>query len=98
MRQNVNGLFNREELKTLVAPIPPLDAQREIVTQIEKEQELVNANKQLIEIFEQKIKDRIGKVWGTSTSSVQETSTGSVQGDEKLAMVAEEGGEYGARK
>jgi len=25
---------------------------------------LVNANKQLIELFEQKIKDRISKVWG----------------------------------
>jgi len=25
---------------------------------------LINANKQLIKIFEQKIKDRIAKVWG----------------------------------
>ncbi len=39
-------------------------AQRQIVAQIAKEQTLVNANKQLIEIFEQKIKDRIAKVWG----------------------------------
>ena len=31
---------------------------------IAKEQELVNANKELITIFEQKIKDRIAKVWG----------------------------------
>jgi len=29
---------------------------------------MVNANKQLIEIFEQKIKDRIAKGWGASTS------------------------------
>ena len=45
-------------------PVPPVEIQRQIVAQIEKEQELVNANKQLIEIFEQKIKDRIAKVWG----------------------------------
>jgi len=45
-------------------PVPEIEAQNAIVTQIKKEQELVNANKQLIEIFEQKIKDRISKVWG----------------------------------
>lgn len=51
-------------LKEVVIPIAPLETQQQIVAQIEKEQELVNANKQLIEIFEQKIKDRIAKVWG----------------------------------
>ncbi len=45
-------------------PIPPLSTQNSIVAKIEKEQALVDANKQLIEIFEQKIKDRIAKVWG----------------------------------
>jgi len=45
-------------------PVPNNKIQNGIVFRIEKEQELVNANKQLIEIFEQKIKDRIAKVWG----------------------------------
>ncbi len=49
---------------TLSIPLPPLEAQRSIVAQIEKEQALVNASKKLIDIFEQKIKDRIAKVWG----------------------------------
>ncbi|WP_217447599.1 N-6 DNA methylase [Maribellus comscasis] len=49
-------------------PIPPINIQQEIVKQLEKEQDLINANKQLIELFEQKIKDRIAKVWGTSSS------------------------------
>lgn len=35
-----------------------------MVAQIETEQEMVNGNKKLIEIFEQKIKDKIGEVWG----------------------------------
>lgn len=56
-------LYNKIIEETTI-PIPPLDSQRQIVSQIEKEQELVNANKQLIEIFEQKIKDRIATVWG----------------------------------
>ncbi|MBX2976655.1 MAG: N-6 DNA methylase [Ignavibacteriaceae bacterium] len=52
------------KLKQLEIPIPDIETQRQIVAQIENEQALVNANKQLIEIFEQKIKDRIAKVWG----------------------------------
>ncbi len=51
-------------LRQFVIPLPPLETQRQIVARIQKEQELVNANKQLIQIFEQKIKDRIAKVWG----------------------------------
>lgn len=60
------------KLKQLEIPIPDIETQRQIVAQIEKEQELVNANKQLIEIFEQKIKDRIAKVWGEDKTK-QET-------------------------
>ena len=52
------------DLKKLPVPNPPIDTQNEIVQQIQVEQELVNSNKHLIEIFEQKIKDRIAKVWG----------------------------------
>lgn len=53
-----------EHFSRILIPKPPIETQQQIVAQIEKEQELVNANKQLIEIFEQKIKDRIAKVWG----------------------------------
>jgi type I restriction enzyme M protein len=52
------------KLKQLEIPIPDIETQRQIVAQIKNEQALVNANKQLIDIFEQKIKDRIAKVWG----------------------------------
>ena len=52
------------DLKKLPVPNPSLEIQNEIVQQIEVEQKLINANKQLTEIFEQKIKDRIAKVWG----------------------------------
>lgn len=45
-------------------PFPPIETQNEIVERIEDEQKLVNANKELIEIFKIKIKDRIAKIWG----------------------------------
>jgi type I restriction enzyme M protein len=44
--------------------LPPLQTQKKIVAEIESERELVEANKNLIEIFEKKIKDKIGEVWG----------------------------------
>ena len=56
--------LNKSFISSLKVPLIPLKTQKQIVAKIEKEQELVNANKELIKIFEQKIKDRIAKVWG----------------------------------
>jgi type I restriction enzyme M protein len=39
------------------------EVQQEIVARIEREQSLVNSNKELITIFEAKIKDEINKLW-----------------------------------
>ncbi len=64
--------INAKILATFQIPLPPLEMQNQIVAQIEKEQALVNANKALIEIYEQKIKDRIAKVWGTPASPEKE--------------------------
>lgn len=44
-------------------PIIPLEEQNLIVSQIEKEQQLVSASKELVNIYEQKIKDEINKLW-----------------------------------
>ena len=64
MRQNVNGLFNREELKEVYVPVPSLEEQQEIMRNIKEEMAIVEQNKRLIEIFEQKISDKISEVWG----------------------------------
>ena len=64
MRQNVNGLFNREELKDVLIPLPSLECQKQIVFNINEEVAIVKQNKRLIEIFEQKIKDKVSGVWG----------------------------------
>ena len=44
-------------------PLPSLET-RKIMLQIKEEMAIVDQNKRLIEIFEQKIKDKISEVWG----------------------------------
>lgn len=51
-------------IRSIKIPLAPIETQQRIVFEIDKELQLVNANKQLIEIFEQKIKNIISKVWG----------------------------------
>jgi len=41
-----------------------LETQQHIVDKIEREQGLVKANQQLIEIFEQKIQAKLAEIWG----------------------------------
>ncbi len=58
--------INSDDLRNVNVPLPSLEIQRSIVAEIEAEQALVNANKQLIERFEAKIKAAIDRVWGTA--------------------------------
>lgn len=58
--------LNQAKLNNISIPLPSLSVQQEIVSQIEAEQELVNANKKLIAIYEQEIKDKISEVWRDS--------------------------------
>lgn len=52
------------KLKQIQIPFPDLETQRHIVAQIDQEQKIINGNKKLIEIFEQKIKAKVKEVWG----------------------------------
>ena len=54
----------KSQLMELDIPLPLLDVQRRIVAELEAERALVDASKKLIEIFEKKINDKIGEVWG----------------------------------
>ncbi len=45
-------------------PLPSLETQRAIVAEIEAEQALVNANRELIARFEKKIQATLARVWG----------------------------------
>ena len=44
-------------------PIPSMPEQEMIVARIEKEEQLVNSNKELIQLYEQKIKDELNILW-----------------------------------
>ena len=52
------------EIKTIKIPLPPIETQRAIVAEIEAEQALVNANRDLITRFEGKIQNTLARVWG----------------------------------
>ena len=52
------------DLRNFKIPIPPLETQKQIIAEIEKEQKMVEECKKLIVIHEQKIKDKIAEVWG----------------------------------
>jgi type I restriction enzyme M protein len=64
MRQNVNGLFNREELKEVLIPVPSIETQQTVIARIQEEMAIIEQNKRLIKLFEQRIKDKISEVWG----------------------------------
>lgn len=52
------------DLKRLNIPLPSMEIQKTIVAAIGEEMKIVDQNKRLIEIFQQKIKDTIAEVWG----------------------------------
>ena len=51
-------------LNEATIPLPPLATQQAIVAEIEAEQALVNANRELIARFEKKIQATLARVWG----------------------------------
>lgn len=55
--------INIEILKIVEIPLPPLPIQEAIVAKIEAEKVLIDGNKKLIEIYEGKVKEAIGRVW-----------------------------------
>ena len=58
----VNNL-NSKLVRGVKIPLPQIDVQKSIVSEIEFEQALVDANRDLIDRFEQKIQAAIARVW-----------------------------------
>ena len=54
--------FNANAIKKIIIPIISLDMQKYFVTEAVKEQQIIDANKQLIEIMKQKISDVLSKI------------------------------------
>ena len=70
--ENIRGYYerasipkiNRSQLFSTEIPLPSLDIQQSIVAEIEAEQALVVANRELITHFEKKIQATLARVWG----------------------------------
>jgi type I restriction enzyme M protein len=60
------------DLKKLEIPLPPLATQQAIVAEIEAEQVLVAANRELISRFEKKIQATLARVWGEEEPAASE--------------------------
>jgi len=56
--------INQSDVAVIKIPLPPLAEQQAIVADIEAEQNLVNANRELITRFEAKIQTTLSRIWG----------------------------------
>lgn len=57
------GNISPNQIKEYEIPLPPLATQKQIVERLEAERALVEASKKLIEIYTQKTKDTLAKLW-----------------------------------
>ena len=64
--------FNGHAIKKILLPLPPLELQGKIVAEIEAEQALANANRELINRFEKKIQDTLARIWGDAEPDTAE--------------------------
>ncbi len=63
--------INQVIVESIPIPLPPLATQQAIVAEIEAEQALVGANRELITRFEKKIQATLARIWGeTAPASV----------------------------
>ena len=63
--------FNGNALKRVKIPLPPLATQQAIVTEVEAEQTLVAANRELVGRFEKKIQATLARVWGQEEPTIK---------------------------
>jgi type I restriction enzyme M protein len=59
--------LDRKNAHRVLVQIPPLDTQHAIIAEIEAEQALVAANRELISRFEKKVHAALARVWGEET-------------------------------
>jgi len=62
--ENARANVSMGVLGSLTIPLPPLTTQQAIVAEIEAEQALVAANRELISRFEKKIQVTLARIWG----------------------------------
>jgi type I restriction enzyme M protein len=63
--------LSKSKFCELRIPLPPVETQRAIVAEIEAEQALVNANRELIARMEKKIQATLARIWGEEAAPAQ---------------------------
>jgi restriction endonuclease S subunit len=61
--------FNGNALVQVKIPLPPMPTQQAIVAEIEAEQALVAANRELITRFQKKIQATLARIWGEAAAA-----------------------------
>ena len=73
IRDHHRSITRRVILTELPIPLPPLATQQAIVAEIEAEQALVAANRELITRFEKKIQATLARIWGEDKPAAKES-------------------------
>ena len=55
--------INLNVIRNLTIPFPKVEIQKEIVEKLEQEREVIEGNKELIQIYEKKINDKIKELF-----------------------------------
>jgi len=58
------GGIRKSDILKIKIPILEITAQEKIIKEIEKEEKIINENKKLVEIFQQKINNKMKDIWG----------------------------------
>jgi len=59
--------INQDIVERIPIPLPTISKQRELVSELEAERALVEANRELITRFEQKLQAKLAEIWGEET-------------------------------
>ena len=65
--------ISQSDILELEIPLPSINTQKEIVLKIEEERKVIEGNKKLIEIYTQKIQNKINKVWGENQQTLSQS-------------------------
>ncbi|MBQ3785196.1 MAG: restriction endonuclease subunit S, partial [Alphaproteobacteria bacterium] len=55
--------INKNQIEAISIPLPSIDDQRRIVAKLEAEQEVIDANKRLIDLMQDKINQVINRIY-----------------------------------
>lgn len=62
-RGGTQNFISLSDIRNFEIPLPPLEEQQDIIREIEKEEQIIAGNKELIKIYKQKINNVLSAIW-----------------------------------